>query len=366
MTHASDTPALGLAVHEPPLATLDLPPAGGRLGGEPEDFRVDEVPAFAPSGSGEHLFVRIEKRRLTTQDAIEAVARAARVQARDIGSAGMKDKHAVTTQWLSLPGAAAAPDGWQLPEGLRVLESARHDRKLRTGQLAGNRFCIRLVDTPAGALERGRSIVERLIARGLPNHFGPQRFGHGGANLARAVGWLESGARADRKRGRFYVKLYPSVIQSEIFNRYLTLRAELGLSRLIPGEVVRLHGTGSVFVVEDPEREQPRLESGDIHLTGPLPGPKMRRASGPALELEARAAREAGLSAETLEALGRFVDGTRRDLLVVPGELTLEAPTGDTLLVTFFLPAGSYATELLRELNHAPFFELRSPESTPT
>lgn len=346
-------------VFEPAPSTADLPAVGGAIGPEPEHFRVDELLDWPLTGSGEHLWVRVEKRLLNTQDAIELVARAAGVRARDVGSAGMKDKHAVTSQWLSLPPNAAAPDGWQLPDRLRVLEATRHPKKLRTGQLAGNRFTIRLVNVPEGGDQRALAIVERLQQQGLPNHFGAQRFGIGGANLGRALAWLESGARADQKRGRFYTKLYPSVIQAEVFNRYLALRGAEGLSRLVAGEVVRLDGSNSVFMVEDPTREQARLEARDIHLTGPLPGPKMRRASGHALELEESAARQAGLDAPLLERLGRFVDGTRRDLVVFARDLAVSAPAAGQLELSFFLPAGSYATELVRELTRTAFFSPR-------
>ena len=346
-------------VHEPQLCSADLPAAGGAIGPEPEDFRVDEVLDWPLEGTGDHVWLRIEKRLLNTQDAIEIVARAAGIRGRDVGSAGMKDKHAVTAQWLSIPANVKDPSTWQLPDSLRILESTRHPKKLRTGQLAGNRFTIRLVGVPAGGAARAEAIVARLQERGLPNHFGAQRFGIDGKNLARAVEWLASGARGDQKRGRFYTKLYPSVVQSEVFNRYLTLRSELGLTRLIPGDVVRLEGSGSVFLVEDPAREQSRLDEGDIHLTGPMPGPKMRRASGAALELEERAARDAGCDADLLDKLGRFVDGTRRDLLIQPGEPTLSEPEPGQLVLSFFLPAGSYATELIRELTRAPFFSPR-------
>jgi tRNA pseudouridine13 synthase len=266
----------------------------------------------------------------------------------------MKDKHAVTTQWLSLPGTASAPETWQLGDGVRVLETTRHARKLRTGQLAGNRFTIRLVDVPEGGALRARAIVDRIAAHGLLNRFGAQRFGIGGANLGRALAWLEAGGRKD-KRGRFYVKLYPSVIQSEIFNRYLDLRRAEGLDRLLDGDVVRLDGSSAVFLVEDAAREQHRLDVKDVHLTGPLPGPKTRPSAGRPRELEEQAASQAGIGADALAALGRFVDGTRRDLVVTPGELTLSEPRPGELELGFFLPAGSYATELLRELTRAPF-----------
>jgi len=349
----------GQAVYEPPLASLDLPAAGGAIGQEPEDFRVDEVLDWPLSGSGEHCWVRIQKRLLNTQDAIELVARAAGVKGRDVGSAGMKDKHAITSQWLSLPGSAAPPETWQLPDGVSVLEATRHPKKLRTGQLAGNRFAIRLTAVPEGGAERARAILDRLARRGLPNHFGAQRFGIQGSNLARAATWLAGGGRGEGKRGRFYTKLYPSVIQSEVFNRYLGLRSAEDLGQLLAGEVVRLDGSGSVFVVEDPAREQPRLDEHDIHLTGPMLGPKMRRPSGRPLELEGQAAREAGFAADLIEKLGRFVDGARRDLVVFPKDLALSEPGPGLLELSFFLPAGSYATELVRELTRAPFFAPR-------
>lgn len=345
---------------EPPIATADLPGAGGRIGPEPEDFQVDEVGAFAPSGGGEHLWVRVQKRGLNTEDAIRAVARAAGVRERDVGSAGMKDRHAVTTQWLSLV-TTSDPAGWQLPEGVSVLESTRHDKKLRTGQLAGNRFRVRLTEVPAGGAERAAAICERLRAAGLANYFGSQRFGRGGENLARALDWLRGGAVLRGKRGRFYQKLHPSVIQSEIFDRYLTARAELGLGRLLAGEVVRLDGSGSVFVVEEPERELPRLRSGDIHLTGPMIGQKTRAARGEPLELEQRITAELGLDETLLSLLARHAPGTRRDLVVPLAELELRPRGADQLELAFFLPAGSYATQLVRELTRGPWISTPKP-----
>lgn len=344
---------------EPPLLTGDLPAAGGAVGPEPEDFVVDEIPLAAPSGSGEHLYVRIKKRLWTTPDMLHAVARAAKVRERDIGSAGMKDKRAVTSQWVSLPPGAASTENWALPEGLEVLEAQPSGRKLRTGQLRGNRFHIRLVGIDAAGYERAEAICARLRETGLPNYFGAQRFGSGGNNLHEAMEWLARGASAEGRRGRFYKKLYPSVVQAEIFNRYLALRSEAGLDRLLEGEVVRLDGSRSVFVVEDPEAELPRLASGDIHLTGPIAGPRMKQPQGVPQELEARATSELGIGARELELMGRIADGTRRDLVVDVEGLEVEAARDGSLVVRFSLPSGSYATGVVRELTHAPFLEVR-------
>ncbi len=158
-------------------------------------------------------------------------------------------------------------------------------------------------------------MLGRLRERGLPNVFGAQRFGHGGENLARSLSFLDRGGRGAR---HFEVRLWTSVVQAEAFNRYVALRASHGLDRPLEGEVVRLDGSRATFVVESVEREAPRLASGDVHLTGPMVGPKMRAAAGVPLELERRAFDETGLDATRLGILARHVDGTRRDVVVRP------------------------------------------------
>jgi len=217
----------------------------------------------------------------------------------------MKDKHAVTRQWISVPESVLArrtgttdanPDRIELPEPLRLLDVSRHTNKLRLGHLSGNRFEIRLVDLEVPdteqAVARALRILNALNQDGLPNYFGRQRFGHGGNNLQKALDSLAPTPRgaaperghADRepaqprhrprRRSSFEQKLFPSVLQSEVFNRYVSLRVELGLERLLDGEVVRLSGKNAMFTVTDPAAEQARLASGDIVLTGPMPGKK--------------------------------------------------------------------------------------------
>jgi tRNA pseudouridine13 synthase len=313
---------------------------------------VDEVPAYLPSGSGEHLYVRVRKRGMTTRDAALALSRTAGVPERDIGYAGMKDKHGVTSQWLSLPGNARAPDTWTLPPELTLLESSRHGNKLRTGHLRGNRFRIGLTGTVPGAAENARAILARLGERGHANYFGAQRFGREGRNLPDALGWLSGEQRLPRGRERFLVKLYASVVQAEVFNRYTTKRLELGVDRLLAGEVVRLAGAGASFVVTDPALEQPRLDARDLCLTGPMPGPKMRAAAAATLELETAVLAELGLADVALKELGRHAPGTRRDLLV-PLEEARVSEDGDRLVLEFGLPAGSYATGVVRELTRS-------------
>jgi tRNA pseudouridine13 synthase len=341
--------------HHPPVACPELPPSGGRVGPEPEDFRVDEVPAYEASGKGEHQYLLVKKRLLTTPDMVRRVARAASVNERDVGYAGLKDKHAVTTQWVSVCSKVVLAAGQDLGPGIEIVHATRHDNKLRTGHLHGNRFTLTLLGVAPNGAAYAEAIVDRLKAEGLPNYFGAQRFGHGGRNVAEALGWL---ARGGRGRGRFEQKLFPSVIQSELFNRYLTARLALGREQLISGEVVRLEGTGSMFRVEDVAKEQPRLAARDLHLTGPMVGPKMRPAAERALELELGLLRELGLDEPALGTLGRLAPGARRDLFAPLADLSLE-PVSDRaepgLRLSFTLPAGGYATEVLRQLTHEPF-----------
>ncbi len=333
----------------------ELLPVGGQVGPEPEDFQVDEVPLYACSGSGEHHYVQLRKRLLTTPELVRRVARATGVHERDIGYAGMKDKYAVTTQWLSLPGKAVISAAQDLGPGLEILAISRHENKLRTGHLLGNRFTITLVGVEDEAEARAEAVAQALRSRGLPNYFGAQRFGHGGRNVRDALLWLARGARG---RGRFEQKLFPSVLQAEVFNRYLSARLRLGADQLIAGEVVRLEGAGAMFRVDDVAQEQPRLAARDLQLTGPMIGPKMRPAAADALELERRAWQEIGLGEEALATLGRLAPGTRRDLFAPLTGLSIEAgPAGavNRLRLSFTLPAGGYATEVLRQLTHAPF-----------
>lgn len=343
-----------ISLHLPPVAYADLPPTGGKVGSTPEDFRVDEVPAYAASGKGEHQYLHVQKRLLTTPELLKRVARAVGVQERDIGFAGMKDKHAVTTQWLSVQSKTALTTELDLGPEAKVLEVSRHDNKLRTGHLLGNRFTITLAGVHAEALQRAQAIAERLRQDGMPNYFGVQRFGHGGRNVPDALAWL---ARGGRSRNRFEQKLFPSVVQSELFNRYLTARLALGARTLLAGEVVRLEGAGAMFRVDDVAKEQPRLDARDLHLTGPMLGPKMRPAAADALALEQRLTAELGLDEAALGALGKNAPGARRDLFA-PLDLTLEAATDrgePALRLSFTLPAGGYATEVLRQLTHEPF-----------
>jgi tRNA pseudouridine13 synthase len=323
-----------------------LPATGGRIGPEPEDFLVDEVPLYAASGEGAHLYVRVRKRGMTTPQLLRALSRASGVKDRDIGYAGLKDKHAVTSQWFSFPNLdASVTETWQLPPDVSVLECTRHNNKLRTGHQAGNRFTLRLVDVERPDPALFDTYGQRLCGLGLPNTFDEQRFGNAGSGLADALRWLRHGGRVDR----FLFKLYPSVVQSEVFNRYVALRCERGLERPLVGEVVRLDGSSKHFVVEEPDREAPRLAEFDIHLTGPMVGPKCLASHTEALELEEQALREAGVDEEVRAKLYAQVPGTRRDLFVRARDYSFQI-NGTDVTVSFALPSGSYATLVVKQL----------------
>lgn len=344
-------------------------PIGGHIGAAPEDFLVDEIPAYLPTGEGDHRYVRIQKRSLSTPELVSLVARTAGVAERDIGTAGLKDKHAITTQWLSMPRRSRPVEQWQLPETVCVLEESYHNNKLRTGHLQGNCFKIRLVELCPDAPQRLDALLERLH-QGAANAFAEQRFGRDGQNIQTAFMWLKDPRQLRGPKARFLSKLYPSVIQSELFNRYLTRRLSIGMGSLLAGEIVRLEGSGSNFVVEDLAAEQLRFEQGQLHPQGPMFGPKMRTANAAALELEQRLLTELGITQYQLDQLGNHAPGTRRDVLLKPADLqaVIETPSatmtpcasGSAARLSFTLPAGSYATHLVRELTHGAWFEPRA------
>ena len=330
-----------------------------RFSPSPETFFVEEIPAYLPSGTGEHTFLFIEKRLLTTFDAVNDLARRLGVPPRDIGYAGMKDRHATTRQWLSVPRVApeialAAGD-----DSLRILRAERHGNKLRTGHLRGNRFEV-VVAALAGDGDAAALVVTfaarlaELSARGLPNRYGDQRFGRNADNAARGIALLRGEQRERDHRRR---RLLLSAAQSAVFNEVLALRAAQDLlSRVVPGDVLQKTDTGGVFVTEDPETDQRRLDAGELVVTGPMPGGWARE---PPPDTQARAIEDqalgiVGATRAEFAAVGRDLPGTRRPLLV-PVTLGTEAVVADpeapgTIRLRFELPAGTYATVLLEAL----------------
>ena len=338
---------------EPPLWTADLDAPGGIVERVPEHFCVDEVPSYEPCGEGPHWYVRIRKRGLTTQDAVRRIARAAAVERKHLGVAGQKDKHAVTTQWVSIPERGVNPEDWEPIDRVEVLDVSRHTNRLKVGHLKANRFTLTFTEVDADAGPRFEAVVARIRERGVPNYFGTQRFGTGQRNLDEALTWLEGGAPLRGMHARFKKRLLPSVLQSEVFNRYIARRLEDSRA-LMEGEVVRLDGSRSLFVVQDPEAELSRLEERDIHITGPMFGPKCRRSEGEIFEWEAEAARSLGLTNEARRVLGKMAPGARRDVMVNPVDLEYRSE-GGRAVISFTLPSGSYATQIAREFTRLPW-----------
>lgn len=338
-------PAWLAAALQPPRAAGE-PPASGRLRVRPEDFRVEEQLGFDADGGTAHLLLKVEKTDANTLYVARALARAAGLRPADVGFAGLKDRRAVAIQWFSVPLARTAVDWAQVSgEGFRVLEARPHSRKLRRGAAAGNRFTIRLrqLEGDLGTLGPG---FHDLASRGAPNYFGPQRFGRDAANLARVAEWLESGLMPrDRDQRGFLI----STARSLVFNGVLAARvAAQDWDRLLPGEVVNLAGTGSVFHADtlDAALEE-RCHRADVHPTGPLPGRGGVLPAGRAREVETSAL--APFQSVVAALQGADVDAARRPLRVVPGDLAWDL-AADVLSVDFSLPRGAFATTVLREV----------------
>ena len=396
-----------------PYLTADRPGIAALYKCRPEDFEVEELPAYAPSGEGDHVFFAIEKRGLTTLDAVRSLARALGVAPRQIGYAGLKDAQGVTRQVLSLEHADPARiESLALPR-LSVLWVARHKNKLRIGHLAGNRFVVKLRDVEPGGVESARATLAVLEARGLPNPFGEQRFGargdtwqigralmrgdaaeavalilgrpsaHDRGPVRRARELFDAGryedaarawpgsfrdairlaramARSGEKPGRALralprplLRLYTSAWQSWLFNAVLVERIST-LDQVLEGDLAWRHSNGAVFLVEDPLAEAPRAQRLEISPSGPLFGPRMSWPRGAPAEVERGVLAREGCAPEDFDRRGALAwQGGRRPLRVpLRGPALREGAddAGPFLELRFELPPGAYATALLREL----------------
>ncbi len=336
---------------QPPRFCHDLPATGGRIKVEPEDFRVEEIPSYRPSGEGEHLYLWVEKRDLTGEEAVSHLARAFDVARGQVGSAGTKDRRAITLQFFSVETRLPADDLPDPGEGLRILEASRHTNRLRTGHLRGNRFRVRIRE--ATAPQAAAQVVERIAALGLPNFFGPQRFGRDGETAAWGLSLLKGGKVPGRVfKNRSLRRLALSAGQAVLYNDYLSRRIADGLyRRVLPGDVLKKTETGGLFNAEPDSlpTEQARLDAGEVVHAGPIFGRKTFSAHHEAEKREQEVLESQGVGQDAFKKHGKLLQGTRRPDIVYPADLRVEQD-GSDLVLSFALPSGSYATVLLAEV----------------
>ena len=325
-----------------PFVTGALPGTGGRIREQLDDFLVDEIRDEPPTGEGDHVWLRIEKADWTTQKVVAHYREALGLDGDAIGHAGLKDRRATTTQWISLPAGVEArlADVPPMP-GVRVLEQRRHPTKIQEGELRGNRFRIR-VRGAEGQAAAAEATLRALAVTGVPNYYGPQRFGAMGDNAQRGLAVLRSG---HKPRG-WLDKLKAQAVQSWVFNDWVAARLAGGtFATVLHGDIAVKHETGGKFLVGEPEVEAPRAASFAISATGPMLGRKYHEA-----QFEARAIEDAVLEGLDLTRdLFRPLPGARRPIRMPLEEWTIEADA-DGYWVGFFLPSGGYATAVLREI----------------
>lgn len=348
---------------------------------EPEDFVVEELPLYQPSGHGTHTYFAIRKRNLTTIEAINQIARVLQVNSRNIGYAGLKDKRAITTQVLSVEGVM--PQMLlqiELP-WIEVLWAKRHEHKLRVGHLRGNRFEVTLRELSSNVLVAVRDEMVRLETEGVPNRFGVQRFGNkqdshliGKALLKNewmeALGYVLSDGTAQNGHLKKRVereleqgsdeeavmciphrlrKLYLSAYQAYLFNCIVDKRLP-NLGKLYDGDIAIKHSNGAPFLVENAQIEQPRADAFEISPSGPIFGYKMRQPTGMVQEMELELLDTEGVDPTAFRRVaGIRLPGTRRPLRVLL-ELHQVVAVDIGIRLCFSLPSGSYATVVLDEI----------------
>jgi tRNA pseudouridine13 synthase len=338
------------AMNQLPLVSADLPGIGGTLKAVPEHFEVEEMLPYAPCGQGEHVYATLRRAGWNTVDVASTLAHTFDLKPMDVGWGGRKDKRAITTQTFSLA----------LPLSLRtdqiearlavlpfeVLAVSRHRNKIKTGHVAGNRFRILVTGTVADGLQRSRAIAQRLAQVGLPNYFGPQRFGFNMSNLDRAVSLLSSGKNARGSKDSFWV----SSLQAALFNLWLKERIHRNVfGRIMKGDIAQKTDTGGLFVVDDPIEANERFARRAIVYTGPIFGHKMMTAEAESGAYETDLMDRFELSVYHFKRLR--AQGSRRAAVLHLTDLTLEAAE-EGIHFAFSLPSGAYATTVLAEFMH--------------
>jgi tRNA pseudouridine13 synthase len=314
----------------------------------PEDFFVDEILGFEPSGDGQHYMLQIEKRNTNTEWLARQLARLADVRPLDVGYSGLKDRNAVTRQWFSIDLAGREEPDWSMLESseITILQSHPHRRKLRRGTHRGNRFRLMLRNIAGDRADIERRLGQ-IAKQGVPNYFGNQRFGHEAGNLVMAAGLFDGSIKVKNRHKR---GLYLSASRAYLFNAVVSRRVAMdNWARAVDGDVFVLDGRRGFFTVEDIDDViNHRVTTGEIHPSAPLWGKGECNSTGAArqIELDALQGREAwqvGLEKSGLEL-------QRRAVRVMVNELQWQWFSHDELQLQFVLTSGAYATSVLREL----------------
>lgn len=326
--------------------TYGGPPGAGLIRQSPEDFKVEEVLPFTPSGEGEHLFLFIEKRGENTDYVARQLAKFSGVLARDVGYAGLKDRQAVTRQWFSIwmPGKPM-PD-WEHwnQENISLIDITRHHKKLKRGVLTGNKFSL-MIRQWDGDVKQTEYVLNTIAVGGIANYYGAQRFGHQGKNIEKALSLFQGQTFKRNQRS-----LYLSAARSFIFNCILARRIELeNWNQVVAGDVLQFEGSNSFFRTDVVDSVlTARVSALELHPTGCLWGLGNVPEHGDAWHIEQTILAQYSELRDGLEAMDLKIG--RRALRVVVDNLTWAFTDAQTLRLSFFLPAGSYATALLKEI----------------
>lgn len=323
------------------------PTGQGKIRELPEDFKVEEILAFEPEGSGEHFFLLLEKTGENTEFVARQIARFTGVRQRDIGYAGLKDRYAVTRQWFSVWLPGALPPDWSQfnSDSINVLEHTKHQRKLHRGALSGNIFEIRIRDW-RGDRKKLEQQLRAIQISGIPNYFGPQRFGNKAQNVSKAQALFNGSEKIPRHKR----SLYLSAARSFVFNHVLAERViNDSWNQAIAGDILMLSETHSVFKLEEPDSIiKERIQKLELHPTGPLSGIDGIQPKEEAEAIESQVSNAYQSLITGLKAAG--LKSERRALRVPVKEFSWKFQSEEELQLNFILPAGSYATSLLREL----------------
>lgn len=330
-----------------PCVAAAVPGIGGTIKAEPAHFVVEEILPYAPCGQGEHVFITLRRSGWNTADVARVLGDAFKVPRVEVGWGGRKDKQALVTQTFSirlpldLPQDRIQAQLTGLP--FEILAIERHRNKLKTGHVAANRFRILLSGVGPQALDQAGRITAILDHWGVPNYFGEQRFGIDLRNLDRAAR-LFCAKRTPRGKDNLFLV---SALQGALFNCWLSQRFADGChDRILPGDVVQKTDTGGLFIVEDEREANERFANGKILYTGPIFGHKMKAAARAAGRREAELLAHFSLQAAMFRPLR--APGTRRAGLIRLADLSIRA-VDQGLVFKFTLPAGAYATTVLRE-----------------